>query len=247
MTAAPQANRPEPGPRLTLADLRAIEDRDHVQPDPLAWLDHEAHALELRGFPRRQLDQIVRIGRQDRRWPTWPIADRGDDPVGLLADDLQQGSIVVLMGGYGTGKTTLATTLVWRALHAMGRRDAAANRRPFRLPASRARFAAAQDYIEDVRTRGFAPGTNVGKIIRADTEAVPLLVLDELHQVRGSDDDDLTLDRILNDRYERMAGTVLVTNLKPKPFEEFMRARNLSRLAEAGQIITCTWGSFREP
>lgn len=247
MTAAPQPNRPEPGPRLTLADLRAIEDRNHVQPDPLAWLDHEAQALELRGFPRRQLDQIVRIGREERRWPTWPIQNVGKDPVGLLANDLLRGKIVVLMGLHGAGKTTLATTLIWRALRTLGQRDAEANRRPYRLPVSRARFCGAQDYIEDVRTRGFTAGTNVGKIIRGDTTNLPLLVLDELHQIRGSEDDDLTLDRILNDRYERLAGTVLVTNHTRKPFEDFMRARNLSRLAEAGQIVLCNWRSFREP
>lgn len=209
--------------------------------DKYAWLDHEAQCLEHFGFPRRQLQAIVAIGRSTNAWPTYPIKGHGTDPTLTLAHELLRGRFIVLLGDYGRGKTTLATVIAWRALQILGTKQ-----QPYRIPASRARFYAMMDYIEDLRSRGFAGKSNQGKVIKEDTKDVPVLVLDELQQIRGTEDDDMTIDRIMNERYEAKRGMILITNLKPGPMQETLRARNISRLTEVGISIQCTWKNYRQ-
>lgn len=221
-------------------------DPNRLEPvrDPLVWLEDQAARLAHRGFPQRQLDHLVQHARTCAGWPQWPLKGHTLDE---LAIDLLDGFFVVLLGDHGRGKTTLATMLAWRALHHDMRRRAEMGQRALFGPGA-ARFSTAQGYIEDVRERGFTAGNSVEKIIRADAQGLKLLVLDEFHLLRGTDDDHHTLDRVINARYEAKAGTIIVSNMRQKEFQdECLRRRNVSRFDEAGTIITCEgWPDYRK-
>lgn len=72
-----------------------------------------------------------------------------------------------------------------------------------------------------------------------------LLIIDECH-VRGeSDYEDRLITRILNNRYNNLKPTMLITNQKRSEAAKSLGSSVVSRLHESGVVIECNWRSFR--
>lgn len=84
-----------------------------------------------------------------------------------------------------------------------------------------------------------------GDAIRAMT-GPDLLILDEIGVQFGSDTEkNLTFD-LLNERYERLKPTLLLSNLAKEDVARFLGERVMDRLREdGGRVITFDWESHR--
>lgn len=137
---------------------------------------------------------------------------------------------VALVGPCGVGKTQMATALIqgW----CIATRRAARYRR----------FA---DLIADFKSQCFNGRVGEGSWLR-HWSAVGLLVIDDLQCCYNTDTERVTLTRLMDHRYDQGLPTVLVSNLDPKAFTDFVGPQVASRLRENGEHVFCNdWPSFR--
>ena len=72
-----------------------------------------------------------------------------------------------------------------------------------------------------------------------------LLVLDEIQEMKGSEWEHSVFVRLFDDRYGDMKRTILIANLEPKAFEEFVGPSIWSRICETGLLVECDWEAKR--
>jgi DNA replication protein DnaC len=73
-----------------------------------------------------------------------------------------------------------------------------------------------------------------------------LLILDEVGQQRGTDDEKMLLFDIINARYEAVKPTIIISNLDLAGIKEHLGERAFDRLREGGgQAVIFTWESYR--
>lgn len=73
-----------------------------------------------------------------------------------------------------------------------------------------------------------------------------LLVLDEVGVQKGSETEHLFLNEIVNERYNAMRPTILLTNLIMKEFMELIGERIVDRFREGGRVLVFDWDSQRQ-
>ncbi len=73
-----------------------------------------------------------------------------------------------------------------------------------------------------------------------------LLVLDEIGKRGETEWENRLLFELLNDRYNDVADTLLISNHKPEEFESSVGPALASRVNETGGIIDCNWESYRK-
>ena len=73
-----------------------------------------------------------------------------------------------------------------------------------------------------------------------------LLVIDEVGSQFGSKTEELLLFEVLNDRYEDMKPTILISNFSLVDIEKFLGERVIDRIhAGKSTVVSFTWESFR--
>ena len=73
-----------------------------------------------------------------------------------------------------------------------------------------------------------------------------LLILDEVGQQRGTDDEKMLLYDIINARYEAVKPTIIISNLDLAGIKGHMGERAFDRLREGGgRAVQFTWDSYR--
>lgn len=152
----------------------------------------------------------------------------------------RKGAIFALVGPRGTGKTTICSQLIVdravnTALPPWERQP------PYRkMVALVARFKA---FYADF-------GTIDMESLRSSRESFancPFAVIDEIHECDDMKMKSRVLTDLLDLRYSRRNDTVLISNQTPEEFRTTTSDSILSRLAEHGSIIDCTWQSWRAP
>lgn len=92
-------------------------------------------------------------------------------------------------------------------------------------------------------------------ISKAETErdvlkyflAPDLLAIDEIGVQFGSDTEQLYLTELINDRYEAMKSTILISNLTVKQIEDTLGHRSVERFHENGsRVLIFNWQSYRK-
>jgi DNA replication protein DnaC len=150
-----------------------------------------------------------------------------------LAKFITTHGIVALIGNRGTGKTQLAfATLI----------EAAKNLQSGKY------IKAAELFIEIEGTwgRGKQTGPDLKTILKR-LIAPDLLVIDELSEMQADKDwQSGRLTYVLDARYDRELKTLLISNDTAETFTRNMGESSMSRLAERGRILPCTWKSFRD-
>lgn len=170
------------------------------------------------GFPRRAIDCLDEVTGE-----TWKKALR--DAYRLV---LTPGSIIVLNGRYGTGKTVLSTFLA----RVMYRRK------------KRVLYSKAYDYTMALRETFNGNGSESS--VMARYKAPYLLVLDEYHEVKDSDFTGPALERLIDYRHQNGKPTIIIANYNPAVLETHLGPAIVSRIHLCGTIITCDWQSYRE-
>jgi DNA replication protein DnaC len=145
-----------------------------------------------------------------------------------LSEMMDMGPLVVLVGARGTGKTQMAVDLLADIC----------NR------AQAVRYCKAMDLFREIRDC-------FGRDRPRELEVVDRfcryagLVIDEAHERSDSECENRTLTNIIDRRYDAMRTTILISNLTKEVFAQAVGPSIVSRVTEAGEVVTCDWPSFR--
>ena len=143
---------------------------------------------------------------------------------------LDDANNIVLVGGPGTGKTHLAcaignavmesslASVLFVPVSAMLR----SIKETYRKASERSEQQAINDFCEP-----------------------DLLILDEVGVQVGSEHEKLLMFEVLNERYQHMLPTILISNLPPDELEGFLGQRVMDRYRECGSVIAFNWASHR--
>lgn len=145
-------------------------------------------------------------------------------------ENLKHGRSMIFMGAVGTGKTHLAVSLL-RTIIAEGYSGL---------------FVSAGDLITDVRDTWRTTSEKTTKEVIKHYVDIDLLVIDEIGVQRGTENEREVLFTVINQRYNNVTPTVLLTNCTMDEVKEYIGKRLYDRLKEdGGQIIAFTGESYR--
>ncbi|MEQ5296072.1 MULTISPECIES: ATP-binding protein [Providencia] len=72
-----------------------------------------------------------------------------------------------------------------------------------------------------------------------------LLIIDEIGVQYGTDSERNILFEVINDRYEYLLPTILVSNLPLNELDEMLGERVVDRLLQGGTVLTFNWPTYR--
>lgn len=189
------------------------------------------------------IDEMVRSEREayehellESRLETIPLRYRNqtfadyvcqNDRDKAIVKHMASGRSGILHGSNGTGKTMLAFCAIRKQWEA-GRY---------------AQYILAADYFDLIRS-SFNGGDPL-KVLRDFTD-YDYLVVDEIDKKHGTQTEFVYLYRLINDRYNEMKPTVLISNSNRKDLESVIGISAFSRVAGEGKIIEFTGEDYRK-
>lgn len=72
-----------------------------------------------------------------------------------------------------------------------------------------------------------------------------LLIIDEIGVQYGTDSERNILFEVINDRYEYLLPTILISNLPLNELEDMLGERTVDRLLQGGTVLTFDWPTYR--
>lgn len=142
----------------------------------------------------------------------------------------RQGRSLVFAGGPGTGKTHLATAIGQHVI------------RQFQAVVLFGTVSQALRRIKDTYRKDSEKTES--DVIRAMTDC-DLLILDEIGAQIGSEHEKQLMFEILNERYQGLKSTILISNLNGEELEAFLGHRVMDRYRECGVVLAFGWESHR--
>ncbi len=147
------------------------------------------------------------------------------------------GSLFILSGKRGTGKTQMATCIG----------------RLFCLNMQPVQYYRVADFFMAIKASFNGEGNEseneiinrLGGRSRYADNRPRLLVLDEMHDRGGSAWENRVLNQVVDTRYGAKLDTILITNDQGKLLSDKIGPSIVSRADETGGIIECLWDSFR--
>ncbi|MNV76612.1 DNA replication protein DnaC [compost metagenome] len=147
-----------------------------------------------------------------------------------FADVRKTGRGIILCGGVGTGKTHLAVGVI-RQVTAAG---------------FTALYAVLLDSFRSIKDTYRKDSSVTETAAMARLTAPDLLVLDEIGVQHGTDTERMLMFSILNERYNQMNPTILISNLAREPLEKYLGERAFDRMREGGgRMVVFDWESYR--
>lgn len=221
---------------------RCPDCRQKMNEERAEALQRERGAIEaeMRTAEQKRLFSEVQVGKryQGQTWddylPSTEAARKVSDVCRNYAenfrDAMETGRCLVMIGGPGTGKNMLSALI-----------------------------------CQDVAGQGFtALHTTAMKLVRrvkeswgkgseeTESQAIrnftlpDLLVVDEIGVQFGSQAEQIILTEIINDRYEAMRPTIIISNLTVPQLEEILGKRVVDRFYESGgRVLVFNWQSYR--
>lgn len=139
------------------------------------------------------------------------------------------GTSLVFCGKPGTGKTHLACGVAQAWIHEGN-------------PALFATVLAAIRHIKSTYNR--ESEITEEQAIATFTD-IDLLILDEIGVQLGTEHEKMLLFEIINERYQEMKSTILISNLTKDELTEYLGERVMDRFRETGAVVAFDWGSYR--
>ena len=145
-------------------------------------------------------------------------------------DHARIGRSLVLCGGMGTGKTMLACAVGLRAaLHF----------------AKTVRYTTAYRLTQDIKDT-YGTGRKEADAAAAFTQP-DLLIIDEVGVQFGSAAEAVLLFAVLNNRYENLRPSIIISNVTPAELGQYLGDRVVDRLRENdGGVLVFNWESWRK-
>jgi len=191
-------------------------------------LAEQAENMILSGFPAHSVRFLLEYITSRRQLPVWDTPERLDQTVQAIG----QGKTITILGPSGPGKTTLAACAVWMHFRKKP------NGKEKYLPCAQFRYHRAFSLYTELSQSVYK--AKLSQLIRSESTR-ELLVIDEFQTANHSPAATHALDEILDIRYSERRATLIISNLVPTEFNEFVRERNLSRWSEHGLrlILNC--------
>lgn len=145
-----------------------------------------------------------------------------------LADKINYDEMVILSGGFGTGKTHLASAT---ANSLIGKKTVF--------------FTDINSLVRSIRDTWRKDSDRTTKEIYETLASVDLLIIDEFGVNHGTDDENLIFFNIMNDRYANKKPVMLITNLSLFDAATMMGPRTYDRFKECGRLIEFDGNSYR--
>jgi len=140
---------------------------------------------------------------------------------------LKTGGSAVIYGSNGVGKTHLA----YATCEYQARQGKVAG------------YVLAFDFFNKIR-KSFSDGTTEDVMNRYSN--YQLLVIDEIDKTQGTQTEFMYLYSLINERYNYMRSTILITNAKPDEFAAIIGQSALDRVASDGKVIDLTGENYRQ-
>lgn len=141
------------------------------------------------------------------------------------------GTSLILCGATGRGKTHLTSALIFDLID---------------KNSTRCIYTKAFDLLREVKNTYNKSCKYTFSDIQEKYAEVDLLAIDEVGVQFGSDTEKQILFEIINDRYENLKPTILITNLSLTNLKEFAGDRVIDRMKEnGGKIIVFAGESYR--
>jgi len=185
---------------------------------------HDKSQIPLR-FKNRRLDNYVVENEGQARAlgicrsyaESWPKVSK--DGTGLI-----------FSGKAGSGKTHLACSIAHEVIEQGGN----------------VQFATVAEVMRKIKS-SFSKDAETTEQEHIDHFSnMQLLILDEVGMDYGTDFNKALIFEILNNRYENMLPTILLTNLDAPALVEYMGERLVDRMREGGgRMVSFTWDSYR--
>lgn len=174
--------------------------------------------LDAAGLPKRH---ACRVSAAD---DAWHITQE------KIVARLGNGFLIALTGPQGTGKTQLASAVVYAATDKL----------------LSARYAVAMDFFIALKST-FDDASKSSEQAVIDSFVKPkLLVLDECDERSESPWENRLLFHMLNKRYNALLDTLLISRRSETEFLQSLGESVQSRIQETGGSLHCDWPSFRE-
>lgn len=136
---------------------------------------------------------------------------------------------MIFVGRPGTGKNHLACGIVQEVIRRSG---------------ETALVCSAMKILRSIKESWKKDGETESKILQSYRD-VDLLVIDELGVQFGSETEWIFITEIINDRYEWLKPTILISNLNMPKLTELLGDRVIDRFKEGGHIVVFDWESQR--
>lgn len=205
-----------------------------------------ADARKAEESARERLGQVVRLFHRagipprfsDRTFDGYVATQQGQKiALGVCrayaekwTDKRKVGASLVLTGAPGTGKTHLACAIASTVMEAH---------------LSSALFITVSSMLRSIKET-YRKGSERSEQEAIDAFGKPdLLILDEVGVQVGSDHEKLLMFEVLNERYQSMLPTILISNLSVDELEEFLGHRVMDRYRECGSVLAFDWQSHR--
>jgi len=143
-----------------------------------------------------------------------------------VVEYLKTGKSAVIYGSNGTGKTHLAFATCRNQIE----------------QGVDAGYVLAFDFFNKIR-KSFSDGTTDD--VMNKYSKYQLLVIDEIDKTQGTPTEFMYLYSLINERYNYMRSTVLITNAKPDEFAAVIGQSALDRVASEGKVIDLTGENYR--
>ena len=141
---------------------------------------------------------------------------------------VQRGCTYGLVGPRGTGKTLMACMLV---------ADLATRKR--------ANYTKLSTIMRKIRSTWNSRRLTEEQVFDF-LAGLPILIIDELHEMTGNEPARAFIADLVDRRYARMLGTILIANFTVDEFIAFCGPSALRRINERGEVIETSWPSFCE-
>lgn len=207
---------------------RILTDEERLEIDRLQ--DEEAaQARERKKAYDQELWATKELGRIPKRFQNVTFEnyriESGDQQAAV--DHLKSGQSAIIYGANGLGKTHLAFASIKHQI-AQGRS---------------ARYLLAFEFVSDIKQSW---GKDTTKNLMSEYGSCDYLVIDEIDKTFGSQTDFIYLYSLVNERYNEMLPTVLITNAKESELLNVIGPSTLSRVAGDGALIELDGDDFRK-
>lgn len=148
-----------------------------------------------------------------------------------FSENQKLGVSLVFCGTTGTGKTHLASALTFYLINNYQ---------------TEVLYAKAFDVLREVKDTYSKKAATTFSDVQKKYAQVELLIIDEVGVQFGTDTERQILFEIINERYENLRPTILITNLNLANLKEFAGDRVIDRMKEnGGRILIFSGESFR--
>ncbi|QQP86918.1 ATP-binding protein [Entomomonas asaccharolytica] len=144
-------------------------------------------------------------------------------------DNFENGRSLLLLGSVGTGKTHLANAIANQIITELG---------------YTALYATVGSMLRFIRSSFNNNDLSESEAYKTFIDP-HLLIIDEIGVQKASEFELTALFDIINERYEQMYPTVIVSNHGPKELANYLGDRVVDRLREGGSVILFEWESAR--